>query len=437
MKTLLIRAEDKNPWERRAPIIPADLKQLIKQSGISALVERSEKRFFKESEYIESGAQICDDMQAGDIIFGVKEIPTQKLLDNKVYLFFSHTIKGQKENMPMLRKIISGGSTLIDYEKIADSSGKRTVYFGNYAGDAGALDILWLMGENWQEKGIETPFTECRQALHYHSVNDAKNHLKKIGQKIKKKGLPDQISPLVVGILGYGNVSKGAQSIIECLPVERIDPWDLNNFDFKKGYSKNKVYLVVFKEEHMVQRKDGSDFNLQEYFEQPDKYESRFEQYLPYLSIIINATYWDKRYPKFVTWKGLEKMILSDPNRKLMGIADITCDVNGSIECNVKTTDTGMPAYRCNPVNQTVEDGHKGDGIVLLAVDNLPAELPNDASTFFSTQLSPYVKDILNADYSKNLDKCGLPDGVKRAVIVYNGQLTESFQYLDKYLKPL
>ena len=121
MKTLLIRAEDKNPWERRAPIIPADLKQLIKQSGISALVERSEKRFFKESEYIESGAQICDDMQAGDIIFGVKEIPTQKLLDNKVYLFFSHTIKGQKENMPMLRKIISGGSTLIDYEKIAAS----------------------------------------------------------------------------------------------------------------------------------------------------------------------------------------------------------------------------------------------------------------------------------------------------------------------------
>jgi len=433
MKTILIRAEDKNKWEARTPLTPVDVAQLIKGNDIEVQVENSNKRFFKSEEYKESGAHIVDSMSGGDIIFGVKEIPLKKLIDNKIYLFFSHTIKGQKSNMPMLKRIMDGGSTLIDYERIADAEDRRLVYFGPFAGDAGAIDILWLMGEYWQNKGLITPFSEWKQATHYHSVEDAKNQLKIIGNQIRKEGLPEEINPCVIGILGYGNVSSGAQNIINSLPVEYVKPGDLQNLHQEGNHSSNTIYVCVFKEEDMVVKKNDGDFNLQEYYSQPDQYRSCFDLYLPYITILINATYWDKRYPKFVTWENLEELFKNEQMPQLQGIADITCDVNGSIGCNVKTTDTGMPAYRCFPLTRTTEDGHLGEGVVLLAVDNLPAEIPNDSSAFFSNQLKQFVPGIVNADYQVSLEESGLPEEVRRAVVVYNGHLTQDYKYLEKF----
>jgi len=334
----------------------------------------------------------------------------------------------------MLQKIIDSGSTLIDYEKITDDQGRRLVFFGRYAGDAGALDILWLMGEYWQAKGLDTPFKECRQANHYHSVEEAKNFLATVGERIKNEGLPQELAPLTIGILGYGNVSQGAQQIFDCLPTQRVSPEELADLVRGKTWNRHTVYVTVFKEEHLVKSKSGQPFDLQDYYQHPEKYEAQFERYLPYLSIIVNATYWTERYPRFVTWEGLKKLYQTEKTPKLQGIADITCDINGSIECNVKATDSGMPAYRVQPLSKSIEDGHKGEGIVLLAVDNLPAELPRDASTFFSKQLKPFVPGILQADLNKSLEDSGLPDEIKRAVIVYRGQLTENFQYLNAFL---
>jgi len=142
MKTILIRAEDKNRWERRAPIVPADLAEVIRETGAHAFVERSDKRFFQQAEYEAAGAAPCDSMAPGDVIFGVKEIPVEKILEKKTYVFFSHTIKGQEGNMDLLRKIMDSHATLIDYEKITDAKDRRLVYFGPFAGDAGAIDIL-------------------------------------------------------------------------------------------------------------------------------------------------------------------------------------------------------------------------------------------------------------------------------------------------------
>ncbi len=434
MKTLLIRAEDKNKWEARAPLVPGDLRELIKQTGANVFVEKSDKRFFTLDEYTEAGALTCGDMSQGDIILGIKEIPEEKILDNKIYLFFSHTIKGQQGNMPMLKRIMDGGSTLIDYERIIDEQKRRLVYFGRYAGDAGAIDILWLMGEYWEHKGIQTPFKNWKQATGFHSVYDAKEQLKQIGEIIHTEGLPSAVSPLVIGILGYGNVSKGAQNIFDCLPVERIAPEDLVTLMQEGETSPHKVYLTVFREEHMVRRKDGADFDLQDYYEEPEKYESQLAPYLPCLTILVNATYWDARYPRFVTWSDLKDLYTMHSPPRLCGIADITCDVGGSIECNVKTTDTGKPAYRCDPLSKTVKDGHKGEGIVLLAVDNLPAEIPNDASTFFSNQLKGFVPALINANFDVDLSKSGLPGELQRAVIVYRGELTPDYRYLENHL---
>ena len=434
MKTLLIRAEDKNRWERRTALVPADLMQIRQQTNARAYVQASDKRFFGVQAYMEAGAQICHNEGPGEVVFGVKEIPEEKIQAGKTYLFFSHTIKGQKSGMPLLQKIIDSGSTLIDYERITDGDGRRIVYFGRYAGDAGAIDILSLMGEHWAAKAVDTPLKEVRRAHQYQSVDDAKAHLKTIGAEIADKGFPAELTPFTVGILGYGNVSGGAQQILDCLPTERVAAHEIEAL-LKGGEADPKrLYITVFKEEDLVARKDGEPFDLQEYFGQPELYQSRFEPYLAHYTLLINAVYWEARYPRFVTWGGLKRLAEKEKAPKLCGIADITCDTHGSIECNVRSTDSDMPAYQVDPLTREVTDGHTGEGIVVLAVDNLPCEVPHDSSTFFSKQLAPLVPNILNADYDKPLDKSGLSPEVRKAVIVYKGALTEDFAYLQAHL---
>ena len=434
MNSILIRAEDKNPWERRAPLIPADLKEILAATKARAYLQRSDKRFFPPEDYLAAGAELTDDMQPGAVIFGIKEIPPEKLLRDKTYLFFSHTVKGQPKNMPMLKKIMDGSSTLIDYEKIVNQQGRRLVYFGNFAGDAGAIDILWLMGQYWRHKGIETPFAEFKQAMHYTGLKKAKAHLTEIGAQIKNEGLPEAISPLVIGILGYGNVSRGAQQVFDYLPVERIKPGDLSALIENQTGDPHKIYLVVFKEKDLVCHRHGQPFDLQDYYDHPENYQSCFDQYLGSISILVNAIYWSSRYPRFVTWDGLKRLSQSPAPLRLQGIADITCDVGGSVECNVKSTDPGNPAYLIDPLTQQVTDGCRGDGVVVLAVDNLPAEIPRDASTFFSNQLKKFVPNLIHADFTKKLPDSRLDQELQKAVIVYRGELTPDYQYLKPHI---
>jgi alpha-aminoadipic semialdehyde synthase len=436
MKNLLIRAEDKNRWERRTPIVPKDLSKIISTTGAKTFVEKSEKRFFSEAAYSKAGALSCTDMGVGDVILGVKEIPVEKILPNKTYLFFSHTIKGQKENMGLLQKIIDSGSTLIDYEKITDPKGRRLIYFGPFAGDAGAIDILSLMGEHWSEKGIKTPLSTIKRAHEYDSVEAAQKHLRKMGAILRKEGFPEELSPFTVGVLGYGNVSTGAQRILDCLPTERVTPDSLKALVDGNNADRRTVYITVFTEKDLVRTISVEEsFDLQTYYDHPERYESKFEPFLPYFTLLINAVYWEARYPKFVTWEGLKRIFETSRKVKLSGIADISCDTNGAVECNVKSTDSDMPAYRVDPATGTVSDGHIGDGIVLLAVDNLPCELPNDSSTFFSNQLRPFIPGLLRADYESDLETSGLPNEIKKAVIVYNGKMTPAYEYLNAYLR--
>lgn len=434
MKKVLIRAEDKNPWEKRAPLVPEDVREIMARTGGEVLVQRSDKRFFQEKEYQRAGAGICEDMSPGEIILGIKEIPEEKLLSEKTYLFFSHTIKGQAGNMPLLKKIMDCGSTLIDYERIVDDQNRRLVYFGRYAGDAGALDILALLGENWQQQGLATPFSECRRAVNYASVQEGKDHLCQIGREILDKGLPRELCPLVIGVLGYGNVSAGAQQIVDCLPLRRVAPKDLPFLAKDKEADPHTVYLAVFTEEDLVRPKAG-EFSLSDYYEHPENYQSCFEDYLSHLTILVNAVYWDSRYPKFVTWEGLRRTREEQgKGMKLKAIADISCDVGGAVECTVKTTDTGSPAFLVDPSSGRVTDGHLGEGIVVLAVDNLPAELPNDSSTFFSNQLKGFLPSLIQADLQKPLQDSGLDPEIRRAVIVHKGELPPGYRYLEKHL---
>lgn len=427
-----IRRETKNIWERRTPLVPDDVKELKENLSLNFIIQPSEIRIFKDDEYRDVGAKVDENLSSCPIIFGIKEIPPEFIEPEKTYIFFSHTIKGQSHNMPMLKKLMESGCQLIDYEKMVDNDGRRLIFFGRHAGYSGSVDTLWALGLRLEWEGIENPFKEIKQTIHYHGLEEIKRHIREVGEKIKRDGFNTPLVPVIIGIAGYGNVSQGVQEIIDILPIKEIRPHEIE--EILKNPDKNSIYKVVFKEEDMVEpiSKDQK-FDLQDYYNHPEKYRSTFEKYIPYMTVLINAIYWDERYPRFVR-KELIKKIYSDKKNRLRVIGDISCDIEGAIECNIKATDSGNPIYVYDPENDKAIDGYKGNGPVILAVDNLPAELARDSSIFFSHVLKKYVPDIVNARYSEDFEDLNLPPEIKKAVIVHRGKLTPDYQYLKKFL---
>lgn len=442
-----IRREDMYAWERRVPLVPQDAKELVEEYGLEIVAQASEKRVFTDEDYRQAGIDVAEDLASCPLIFGIKEIPIPVLEEKKTYVFFSHTIKGQSYNMPMLQKLLDLRCTLIDYEKITDENGRRLIFFGNYAGLAGAIETLWAFGRRLAFEGTATPFEEIERALDYPDLERAKEAVRKVGERIATEGLPDTITPLVVGIAGYGNVSHGVQEILDLLPVEEIAPGELdalggcsNTLDLphplstEKGASNRVVYKVVFKEEDMVERRETDrPFNLQEYYDHPERYRGVFDRYLPHLSLLLNCIYWEPKYPRLFSKEAVRELY-REGNPRLKVIGDITCDVEGAIECTVKATEPDNPVYVYDPVADRAMDGIAGNGPVVMAVEILPSELPRESSTYFSNVLKTYVPAIASADYSGNFASCQLPPEIKRAVIVYRGELTPDYRYIEKYL---
>ncbi len=430
-----IRREDKNPWEARAPLTPEHVAQLIHEYGWEFWVQPSDIRIFEDEEYAQAGAKIEEDLSPCPVVLAIKEIPEEFFHPGSTYVFFSHVIKGQAFNMAMLQKMMDLGCQLIDYEKIEDENGRRLVFFGNYAGLAGMLDTLWGLGERLHWEGIDTPFYEIQQARRYAHLAEAEEAVGQIGQQIAQEGLPEPLAPLVVGFAGYGNVSTGAQQILNLLPVIDIEPEELSGLAEGDDYSRHHVYKVVFKEEHMVEPvSPETPFELQDYYDHPEKYRSVFHTYLPYLSVLVNGIYWDKMYPRLVTQAFLQDWFEREPHPRLKIIGDISCDLRGAIECTVQATDSGDPLFTYNPLDRSVRLGVEGPGLVVLAVDNLPCELPRDATRFFSQVLLPFVEPIVTVDYTVPFEACDLPREIKEAVIVYQGNLTPDYVYLEKFL---
>lgn len=427
-KLLGIRREDKNVWERRVPLIPRHVKELTENHEIKIILQPFERRAIRESQFLEAGAQFNEDLSQCPFIIAVKEIPIELIMPDKTYMFFSHTVKGQDYNMPLLQKIIDDKCTLIDYERITDEKGRRLVFFGRFAGVAGMIDALHGYGKRLKHLGYNNPLEHVKPAYEYEDIDDAKKHVIEIAKLIESEGLPKELSPYIFGFTGYGNVSGGAQEIFDLLPHIEITPDQLPEYSEK---SENKFVKVVFKEEHMVEPKNADDaFDLQSYFANPEKYRSIFEKHIPYLSMIINCIYWDESSPRFIT----KEYFKYHSPKKLEVICDISCDINGAVEFTYKATDSDNPAYVYNPDNNAYTDGFEGDGIVVIAVDNLPTELPKDASEEFSNNLVDFIPGIVNADNSLPFDDVDYPAEIKRAVIVYKGELTPDYEYLKEYL---
>jgi len=428
-----VRREDKNDWERRVPLTPDHVKKLVQQ-GYDVHVQPSKIRAFSDREYEASGATVQEDLSSCNMVFAIKEIPSEFFWKGGRYMFFAHVIKGQRHNMPMLKRMLELGCTLLDYERVVDDKNRRLIPFGNYAGLAGMIETFYTLGKRLEWEGMKTPFLALRRPLEYGDLGEARAALEVVAKWIAAEGLPEKLSPFVVGFAGYGNVSKGAQEIFDIMPHEDVSPANLDAFMKTGKFSRNKLYKVVFYEKDMVvPANKNASFDLQGYYQHPEKYRGTFEQYLPHLTSLVNCIYWDARYPRLVTKKWLRENW--NKNSRLKVIGDVSCDIEGSVECTLDATDPGNPIFTYLPKEDKAIDGFKGDGPVVMAVDTLPSELPKESSAFFADMLMPFIPDIMAMDPSASLDKVTLPPELMKALIVYKGKLTPEYEYISKHLQ--
>jgi hypothetical protein len=415
-------------------VTPDDAKRLKEEHGIEVWVQPSPIRIFAGKEFTRAGAVVQENLSSCPVTFAVKEIPLDFFEPGKAYVFFSHTIKGQPSNMPMLKRMLELGCTLIDYEKITDEKGRRLIFFGRHAGLAGMIESLWALGKRLDWEGILNPFSHLRHTYECKDLAEAKAAISKVGAKLRSEGLPESVTPLICGVAGYGNVARGVGEILDLLPIEEIEPKDIAYLAVRSDCAANVIYKVVFKEEHTVEPiSPGDRFDLQDFYDHPEKYRGKFESYVPYLTMIVNCIYWDAKYPRLVTKEYLKRLYGAGKPR-LRVIGDISCDVEGAIECTVHYTEADEPVFVYNPFTGEATDGHEGEGPVVMAVDILPSQLPRDASAYFSGVLREFIPAIARADYSAPFEQLELVPEIKRAVIAHRGELTPDYRYIEQFL---
>jgi len=413
MGILGIRREDKSKWERRAPLSPEQVKELVGE-GLSVIAQPSPIRVFSDEEYRLAGATVAEDLSGCDVVFGVKEMPV--------------------ELFRMLKALMAKRCQLIDYETVADDAGRRLIFFGRFAGLAGMIDSLWAFGRRLEHEGLETPFAGLRPAHEYDSLEDAKAAIREVGSWIGAGGLPEELAPLVVGFTGYGNVSLGAQEILSLLPVTELSPGDL--LAGAAAGLRDRVGKVVLKEvDTCVPRDPAASFDLQHYFANPGLYAGRYVDYMPHFSILMNCIYWSPESPRVLRREDVREMFAAGRSSRLKVVGDISCDIEGGVEITLKATDQDSPVFVYDPDRDEILPGVEGHGPVVMAVDNLPCELPRESSMEFGRALMPFAGAIARTDYSAPFEELDLPPEIKRAAILHHGQLTPDYRHMNSFLE--
>ncbi|KAL9242212.1 hypothetical protein vseg_016233 [Gypsophila vaccaria] len=434
-------SETCNKWERRAPLTPAHCARLLHsgkaESGVARIiVQPSTKRIYHDSLYEEVGCEVSEDLSECGLIVGVKQPKLEMILPDRGYAFFSHTHKAQKENMPLLDKILAERSTLYDYELIVGDNGKRLLAFGKYAGRAGMIDFLHGLGQRYLSFGYSTPFLSLGASYMYPSLASSKAAVISVGEEISTLGLPSGICPLVFVFTGSGNVSQGAQEIFKLLPHTFVKPSRLSEL-FEEVREKNQhlpvskrafqVYGCVVTSKDMVKHKDPKTiFNKADYYSHPEHYTPVFhENIAPYASVIVNCMYWEPRFPRLLTTNQLQELM--NKRCPLVGIADITCDIGGSIEFVNQATTIDSPFFRFDPFTDSYHNDMDGNGVICSAVDILPTEFAKEASQHFGNILSQFVGHLASTK-----DFADLPNPLKLACIAHKGELASLYEYIPR-----
>lgn len=429
-----IRREDKNRWERRAPLTPDHVAEIVHEHGVEVVVQPSERRAFPDQAYASAGARLSEDLSDCPFVLGVKEIPADKLDHKRAYLYFSHVIKGQPQNMPLLKRVLDQRCTLVDYELIVDRKGRRLIFFGRHAGYAGGIDSLWALGQRLRAEGFDTPLADVQLAHQYDSLEDAMQSIRSAGDRIRRERLPANLHPLVIAFTGEGNVSGGAQEVFERLPIETISPEDLPALMAEPLRARRRLFKLLLPPPLTVDRVGGGDFEWNEYVEHPERYVANMSRWLEHITMLVHGIYWEPRFPRLVTREWVEQHWSKHEQPKLRVIGDIACDIEGSIEVTVESTTPGDPAYVYDPATKKIVRGVHGHGPVIMAVDNLPCELPVEASDHFGDALLRFVPYIARCDWNRPLDELELPIEIKNAIIAHDGELTAAWKHLESHL---
>ncbi|MDI1304924.1 MAG: NAD(P)-dependent oxidoreductase [bacterium] len=390
--------ERKNPPDRRVVFSPDELAR-VKQlyQGASIKVESSDIRIFTDEQYKNSGIEVTNDINDCDVLFGVKEVPVEDLIPNKAYFFFSHTIKKQPYNRKLLQAILEKNIDLYDHETIVDSHNRRLIGFGKYAGIVGTYNSIRAFGIKFEL--FKLPKAETlsgKEALIAH---------------LKRLVLP----PLKFVITGTGKVGNGAKEILDAIKVKEVS---VENY-LTKNYAQ-PVYTQIDVLEYN-KRKDGQVLDFTDFYKTPQDYVSNFERFTKVSDIYITGHFHANEAPVILTSE-----MLQSKDCKIKVVADISCDVNGPIACTLKSSTIAEPLYGYWPnENKEVAVFHPA-AIVVMAVDNLPCELPKDASEGFGEM---FMEHVIPAFF--NGDKDGI---LQRAKITEKGKLTPRFSYLQDYV---
>lgn len=395
-----ILREGKVPPDKRVPLTPKQCKKVeVLYPHVKVIVQPSPIRAYKDQEYIDEGIEMSEDLSMCDIIIGVKEVNIEDLIPNKKFMFFSHTFKKQSYNRELLKAILEKKIQLIDYEILKNTQNKRVIGFGRYAGIVGAYNGFLAYGKKHNVYNLK-PANLCKNRAEVES-------------ELKSVELP---SNMRVVLTGYGRVGHGAREILDLLPITEVSPEEFLNqeFDFP-------VFTQLELEDYYTAR-NGGEFDKKEFYSTPENYKSSFAKYLSKTDMYIPCHYWSNKADVIITKEDLKK-----DNVRLSVVADISCDINGPIASTIRSSCIADPIYGYNPETESEDDFMNEKVIAVMAVDNLPCELPIDASEDFGNEL---IKEVFDALFLE--DSHGMIENASETDL--NGELMPNYKYLEDYV---
>lgn len=393
-----ILKETKTPPDRRVPLTPAQCaRMLVENDELEITVESSDIRAFADAEYRDAGIVVSNDLSKCDVLFGVKEVAIDALIPNKTYFFFSHTIKMQPYNRDLLREILAKNISLVDYETLADENDVRIIGFGRYAGIVGAYNAFLAYG-------VKTGRYQLKPANKCANRSEMEADLKKL----------DLPSDFKVVITGHGRVGRGAVEIMNVANIKQVTPKEFLTQQFDEPVG---AWLGV---EWYNKRADGQPFDRIGFYKNPVGHESDFMKFAKIADVYVACHYWDSRAPFIYSRDDVKS-----PDWNIKVVADISCDIDGPVATTLRPSTIADPLYGYDPQSETETDFTNDNAVGVMAVDNLPCELPKDASEDFGKELMDKVLPHLLNDAEKVIE---------RATITKNGSLTEYYDYLQPYV---
>ena len=398
MVKLALIQEGKRPTDRRVALTPPQALELQEKfPQIQVIVQKSPVRCFPDTDYASAGITVQDHVDDCDIMMGIKEVPVDHLIPGKTYFFFSHTIKKQAYNQKLLQEILRKNIRLVDYEKLTDEQGNRLVAFGFWAGVVGAYNAIWTWGKRFN-------LFDLRRASNCFDLEDLKTEYRKI-----------KLPAIKIILTGNGRVARGAMEVLNGMGIRKVSPEEF----LQEQYTEAVYTQLRSKDYHY--RRSGGDFNSDEFYANPWLYDADFSKYTRVADMLIAAAYWNPQAPRLFSKEEIRK-----EEFRIKVIADVTCDIGGSIPTSIKASSISDPLYDYNPQTESVEIPLSSEqNLTIMAIDNLPCELPRDASASFGRQLLEHVIPYIAGEDSRGI--------IRRATITENGHLTPDFQYLQDY----